>query len=359
MRTINFPGQKDYPVYVGTKLSEKIAKELSGYEKIAIFAAAPLAGTAEMISKKLSGKSIVAIKVLPDGELSKTVSQAAAAWDFLAEHRITRTDAVLAIGGGAITDMVNFVAATWLRGIDVILMPTTVLAMVDAAIGGKCGINTDRGKNLVGVFNDPSSVYCDTSLLATLDDRDFRAGFAEIAKCGFIADPEIIENILSHNNEFLDFSHEVFLDCLYRAIAVKAQVVAEDPFEKSENGVGRAALNYGHTLGHAIEKHSNFSWRHGDAVAVGMIFAAELAHQIGMLPQDVVLRHRQVLAKLQLPVTFSEGSLAELMPIMSLDKKVQGSDIRFVLLADIAKPIFVVNPANDSLTAAYAKVSKE
>lgn len=359
MRTINFPGQKDYPVYVGTQLSEKIANDLSSYEKIAIFAAAPLAGTAEMISQKLSGKSIVAIRVLPDGELSKTVSQAAAAWDFLAEHRISRTDAVLAIGGGAITDMVNFVAATWLRGIEVFLMPTTVLAMVDAAIGGKCGINTDRGKNLVGVFNDPSSVYCDTSLLATLDDRDFRAGFAEIAKCGFIADPEIIENILNHDNEFWDFAHEVFLDCLYRAIAVKAQVVAEDPFEKSENGVGRAALNYGHTLGHAIEKHSNFSWRHGDAVAVGMMFAAELAHQIGMLSQDVVLQHRQVLTKLQLPASFSDGSLAELMPIMSLDKKVQGSDIRFVLLADLAKPIFVVNPANDSLAAAYDKVSEE
>lgn len=359
MRTIDFPGEKSYPVVVGDGLIEDVVSKISKYENIAIFAATPMSPIAARISEQLDSSVKTSVHLLPDGEQCKTIIEAAKAWDFLAQHRISRTDLVVGIGGGAVTDLVNFVAATWLRGVDVVLMPTTVLAMVDAAIGGKCGINTDRGKNLVGVFNDPLAVYCDVELLSTLDTFDLRAGFAEIAKCGFIADPIITENILTSEVDLFDLDSEVFLDCIYRAIAVKANVVAADPYERSEFGVGRAALNYGHTLGHAIEKFSGFRWRHGDAVSVGMVFAAELANQLGMLSVAEVDVHRSVLSKLKLPVTYAGASLADLTPIMNLDKKAQGTNLRFVLLRRLTEPEFVVNPSSDSLATAFTKLLED
>lgn len=359
MRTIDFPGVQNYPVMVGGGLVKDVVTQISKYENVAIFATAPMAPIATKISEQLSPKVRTSVHLLPAGEECKTITEAAKAWDFLAQHRITRTDLVLGIGGGAVTDLVNFVAATWLRGVDVVLVPTTVLAMVDAAIGGKCGINTDSGKNLVGVFNDPIAVYCDVEFLSTLDKFDLRAGFAEIAKCGFIADPTITQNILTSDADLLDHESEVFLDCIYRAIAVKAKIVAADPYEKSESGVGRAALNYGHTLGHAIEKYSGFKWRHGDAVSVGMVFAAELANQLGMLSAEDVTTHRSVLTRLKLPTTYCGASLTDLTPIMNLDKKAQGNNLRFVLLRKLTEPEFVVNPSSDSLATAFAKLLED
>lgn len=356
MTTIEFPGLVNYPVYVGHNFVNDIASHLAQYERVAIFVAAPMVPVAEKLKDIVSKDASVFIKLMPDGESSKSLETLEAGWKFLAENKISRSDLVIAIGGGAVTDSVNFCAATWLRGVDVGLIPTTVLAMVDAAIGGKCGINTESGKNLVGVFNDPKFVYCDLDLLTTLDISDIRAGFAEIVKCGFISDVKILDLIQANPQLVLDATSPQFFECVQRAIEVKANAVRSDRTEKSTNGVGRAALNYGHTLGHAVEKKSGYRWRHGDAVSIGMIFAAELAFELKMLSAAELQLHHDVLNLLNLPTAYSASRLEDLIPIMTLDKKAKGGHLRFVLLNGIGQPQFLTNPASDSLTAAFARL---
>lgn len=359
MQIIDFPGKETYSVTVGKGLMPYASEVIAKYEKVAVFVIPPLIPIANQLIKFLGSNVTTMVKVLPDGESSKTIEIASESWDFLAKNKLTRSDAIIAVGGGATTDLVNFVAATWLRGIDVFLFPSTVLSMVDAAIGGKCGINTGAGKNLVGVFNDPKAVYCDLDLLSTLDPRDLRAGFAEIIKCGFIADREILSIVTSCPEAALDPTSEQFIECVERAILVKANVVALDPFEKSISGVGRAALNYGHTLAHAIEKHSNYRWRHGDAVAVGMIFAAELAHSLGKLSQVDLEMHYDILGRLGLGTRYEGADLDELLPIMFQDKKSLGRNMRFVILNGIGMPEFELNPSFDTLKTAFARMTGE
>jgi 3-dehydroquinate synthase len=356
MTVIDFPGAKSYPVTIGHNLLADISKHIDNYDRIAIFSAQPLLPVARELQSRITETSKCFIRSLPDGEEVKSIKTISDCWEFLAESKISRTDLVVGIGGGAVTDAVNFLAATWLRGIDVVLIPTTVLAMVDAAIGGKSGINTESGKNLVGVFNDPKAVFCDLELLTTLNLVDIKAGFAEIIKCGFIADMEILDIVQVHSNSILDTNSPEFMLCLQKAIAVKAQVVETDRTEQASSGVGRAALNYGHTLGHAIEKNSGYRWRHGEAVSIGMIFAAELALELGMLDSAAVQLHHDILTNFGLPTTYGAAKFEELAPIMALDKKVQSGNLRFVLLRGLGKPEFVINPTMDSLITAFNRL---
>ena len=307
---------------------------------------------------------------VPDSEAAKTAEVAARCWAVLGTSGFTRSDAVVGLGGGATTDLAGFVAATWLRGVRLVTIPTTVLAMVDAAVGGKTGINTAEGKNLVGAFHEPAGVLCDLATLQTLPAADVRAGLAEVVKCGFIADPEILTLVegavapghtagARGGNDLLDPSSPVLRELVERAITVKATVVSADLREATSVGhqVGRELLNYGHTLGHAIERREHYRWRHGEAISVGMAFAARLSQLAGHLDEATADRHATVLSSLGLPISYEPNAFDELLATMGLDKKTRGSTLRFVILDGVASASILTGPPQQLLRAAYAAVS--
>jgi 3-dehydroquinate synthase len=290
---------------------------------------------------------------IPDAEEGKHIQVAAFCWQVLGQNDFTRSDAIVAVGGGAVTDVAGFVAATWLRGVKVIHMPTSLLAMVDASVGGKTGINTAEGKNLVGAFHPPAAVLADLDTLNTLPRNEMVSGMAEVIKCGFIADPAILDLVEKDPAAVVDAQSDVLRELIERAIAVKAKVVSED---LKESGL-REILNYGHTLGHAIELVERYSWRHGAAVSVGMMFAAELARSVGRLSDADADRHRTVLESLGLPVTYRRDRWQGLLDGMRRDKKSRGDLLRFVVLDGVAKPGILDVPDTSLLFAAYQEIA--
>ena len=265
----------------------------------------------------------------------------------------------MTIGGGATTDLGGFVAATWLRGVRVVHLPTTLLAMVDAAVGGKTGINTGAGKNLVGSFHEPAGVLCDLALLESLPREELVAGLGEVVKCGFIADPAILDLVERAAPAELTAGSDVLRELVERAIRVKIDVVVGDLRETGgvDGHPGREVLNYGHTLAHAVERTSDYSVRHGEAVAIGCAYVAELAVRAGSLPRAVADRHRAVLSRVGLPTTYDGASFDDLHAAMKVDKKARGSQLRFVVLDDIAMPRILAGPDEDDLRAAYDAIS--
>ncbi|MDP1850854.1 MAG: 3-dehydroquinate synthase [Candidatus Planktophila sp.] len=290
---------------------------------------------------------------VPDGEEAKSLSNLTSLWSWLASAGFTRSDLIVGVGGGAVTDVSGFAAATWLRGIDWVAIPTSIAGMVDASIGGKTGINSEFGKNLIGAFHSPISVLIDTSWLSTLSDRDFCAGMAEVVKCGFIADKAILESITGKNLSALRNDLPTVIGLISAAVSVKAVVVSED-FKES---FGREILNYGHTLGHAVEMHSAYSLRHGEAVSIGLVFAAELAHLKGYLSKELVHAHREVLSGLNLPISYPRSAWPELLPMLALDKKSRGTLLRFVAISDVGRCIRIEGVSQSELLAAYERVS--
>jgi 3-dehydroquinate synthase len=355
-------GDEPYEVLVGVGALAELGRLLSAdVRRIALVHQAAVGLLVDDIEKALSGHSDVVRIEVPDGEVAKTAAVLVAAWDTLAAHGFTRTDVVIGIGGGAVTDVAGFIAATWLRGVQVLQVPTTLLAMVDAAIGGKTGINMSAGKNLVGAFHPPAGVICDLSVLESVPRADYVAGMAEVVKAGFIADPEILELIESDPVGASTPAGPHTAALVVRAIAVKAVVVGADPREKAAvgpGGLGREILNYGHTLAHAIEKNENFQWRHGDAVSVGLVFAAALARHAGYLDIETAARHRVVLESLGLPTSYPAAAWPQLRAAMSLDKKTRGRSLRFVVLEGLARARILSDPDPELLDAAYAEVSQ-
>ncbi len=290
--------------------------------------------------------------VIPDGEEGKSPDVLLKLWNWMAAAGLTRSDLVLAIGGGAITDIAGFAAATYLRGIDWIAVPTSVAGCVDAAIGGKTGANLDYGKNLVGSFHSPQTVLIDPSWLKTLSDRDFAAGLAEVIKCGFIRDEEILQLLRNRDLASVRNDEALVLDLIQRAVQVKADVVSSD-FKESFD---REILNYGHTFGHAVEKHSQYALRHGECVAIGMAFMAHLQSDLGLITDEVRDLHLSLLSDLNLPVTYSAGEWPELRALMSMDKKSRGTTLRFVTISQIGKTDRIADVAQANLLRAYEKV---
>lgn len=328
--------------------------------RVAVVHQRAVVDVASTIEAALSHRVEVVRIEAPDGEAAKSAAVAVAAWDTLAAHGFTRSDLVISVGGGAVTDVAGFIAATWLRGVRVVQVPTTLLAMVDAAIGGKTGININAGKNLVGAFHTPSSVICDVSTLVSLPRADYAAGLAEIVKAGFIADPAILTLIESDPAAAVTPTGPHTVELVVRAIAVKAAVVGADLRERSAvgpGGIGREILNYGHTLAHAIEKRENYQWRHGDAVAVGLVFAAALARNAGCLDIETAARHHVVLNSLGLPTSYPADAWPELRAAMSLDKKTRGRTLRFVVLEGLGRAKILTDPAAELLERAYAEVA--
>ncbi|CAN5387322.1 3-dehydroquinate synthase [soil metagenome] len=350
---IHVAGVAQYDVCVGRGILPQLRDSLApGVRKVLIVHAPPLADWASSLRDGLKPDYEVLLAEIPDGEGAKRVEVASFLWQILGQADFTRSDAIVGFGGGATTDLAGFVAATWLRGVQLIQAPTTLLGMVDAAVGGKTGINTAEGKNLVGAFYAPSAVIADLDTLVSLPRNDLLSGFAEVVKAGFIAEPEILDIVEADVEAATDPTSPQFRRLVELSIALKARVVGED---FTETGL-REILNYGHTLGHAIEHTERYQWRHGAAVAVGMMFAAELGRLTGRLSDEAVDRHRRILESLSLPTTYPVGRWNTLLAAMQRDKKARGSMLRFIVLDEIAKPTVLAGPETSLLFAAYQEI---
>ena len=352
--------ERPYDVVVGEGLLGELPALLGeGTQRVAVITPTALSATGEAIRADLADGGIEAICLeVPDGEDAKSSEVAAFCWGVLGQAGFTRSDAIVGVGGGSTTDLAGFVAATWLRGVRFVTIPTTVLGMVDAAVGGKTGINIDAGKNLVGAFHEPAGVLCDLNALQTLPRHDLVAGLAEAIKCGLVRDPEILDIVLSDPSAVTQWDAPALREVIERAITVKAQVVSDDLRERIGTGVlGREILNYGHTFGHAIEQVERYRWRHGAAISVGMVYVAELARVSGLLDEQGVALHREVLAAVGLPTTYAGGRWDDLLAAMRRDKKTRGALLRFVVLRGIGNPEILEGPDPAVLAAAYAEVA--
>ena len=352
--TIAVSGDAAYEITVGRGILASVGEALpAAARKVLIIHPPTLAAQAAALREQLLADREVLLAEIPDAEQGKRVEVAAFCWQVLGQADFTRTDAVIGFGGGAVTDLAGFVAATWLRGIEVVQIPTTVLGMVDAAVGGKTGINTAEGKNLVGAFWAPRAVICDLDLLDSLSRNERVAGYAEVVKAGFIQEPEILDLVEADPERATDPRSDEFRRTIELAIAMKARVVGAD---LREAGL-REILNYGHTLGHAIEHAERYRWRHGAAISVGMVFAAELSRLAGRLPDAAAQRHRDILTSLGLPTTYRAGAWQQLLATMQRDKKSRGGMLRFIVLDDVAKPTVLQAPDESLMFAAYQEVA--
>jgi 3-dehydroquinate synthase len=360
---------QSYPVFVGYGLLDKLGEKMKQ---------AALSGTATIISDEnvfsLYGSKVEGILkgagfavnsfVVPPGEGTKNMDYAIKIYDFLVEHRAERDDIIVALGGGMVGDLAGFVAATFLRGMPWIQVPTSLVAMVDASIGGKVGVNHPEGKNLIGAFYQPNLVLADCQTLTTLPQRELTSGWAEVIKHGLILDKEFFEFLESNVDKLTKLEPEILTRAIARSAAIKAQVVSQD--EKEREGK-RTILNYGHTIAHGLEAATQYKrFLHGEAVAIGMVGAAKLSQRLGLLPSAVVKRQQALLQKFGLPTSLRAEaasqrrgrkrsnlklSLTEVTMAMELDKKVRGKAIRWVLLQDIGKAVIRSDvPQRDVLT---------
>jgi len=333
---------QSYPVFVGYGLLEKLGEKMKQ---------AALSGTTTIISDEnvfslYSGKVEGILKdagftvnsfVVPPGEETKSMDYALKIYDFLVEHRAERDDIIIALGGGMVGDLAGFVAATFLRGMFWIQVPTSLVAMVDASIGGKVGINHPEGKNLIGAFYQPNLVLADPQTLTTLPQRELTSGWAEVIKHGLILDEEFFEFLESNVDRLIELEPKLLTRAIARSAAIKAQVVSQD--EKERKGK-RTILNYGHTVAHGLEATTQYKrFLHGEAVAIGMMGAAKLSQRLGLLTPAAVERQQALLQKFGLPTGFSGLDLTGIARAMELDKKTKGKAIRWVLLQDIGKVV--------------------
>ncbi len=352
---IRVSGDTSYDVVVGHSLLGELPGLLGSAQRVAVVHPVALRTSGEAVRDDLRSQGFEAHSVeVPDGEACKELPVAAYLWDVLGRAGFTRTDALVGLGGGSVTDLTGFVAATWLRGVPVVHLPTTLLGMVDAAVGGKTGINTSAGKNLVGAFHPPAGVLCDLNALATLPRHDYVSGLAEIVKVGFTHDPRILELVEQDPAASTTADGPHTRELVERAIAVKAAVVSEDLTEQGS----REFLNYGHTLGHAVEKVEDYRWRHGAAVSIGLVFVAELGRLAGRLDDATAARHRAVLQSVGLPTSYT-GPWTRVHAAMRIDKKSRGDRLRFVVLDALARPRILDDPDPGLLVAAYEEVRRD
>lgn len=348
--------QHPHPVWIGPGAAARVGDllpPLEHAEKAVLVTHTSLEELAEPTIASLAALGLEVTGVaMPEGETSKTLAGAAALYDEMARAGLHRHDIVVSFGGGVVSDLAGFVASTYSRGIDVVHVPTTLLGQVDAALGGKTGVNLDAGKNLVGTFHQPLAVFCDVGLLATLDDAELRSGLAEVVKYGLICSEEFLDHVEQHIERILARDPVVLTEIVAGSVSYKALIVAQD---EREAGV-RAHLNYGHTFAHAIEQTQGYgSLRHGEAVALGMMAAAYLAHEMGRIDDAVVERHRSALAAAGLP-TSATLDIDTLTEAWRLDKKYRGG-VRFVLLNGIGRPESGIVAPEESLKRALERMS--
>ncbi|UCH50909.1 MAG: 3-dehydroquinate synthase [Chloroflexota bacterium] len=330
-----------YPVFVDWGILDKLGEKMTQ---------AGLSGTANIISdetvfsiygtqvKKTLEKAgfIVNCFAVPPGEASKNIAQAVKIYDFLIEHRVERNDVIVALGGGMVGDLAGFAAATFLRGLPWIQVPTSLIAMTDASIGGKVAVDHPQGKNLMGAFYQPSLVLADVRTLTTLPQRELTSGWAEVIKHGLILDADFLQLIEGNVKDLIKLKQSITSKVIARSAAIKCQVVSEDERETGK----RTLLNYGHTVAHGLEAAGKYDrFLHGEAVAIGMMVAARLSQRLGLLSPHSVEHQKSILRKFGLPTDCSGVPLTDVLAAMELDKKVRGKAIRWVLLEDIGKAV--------------------
>ena len=349
MKSISVTADRDYQVVIDIDWQKAIEPCLTNRGQVAVIVSEAMRD--RIVNLPVTDAQIH-IFTVPDSEAGKSFATYQKVLDWLGAAGFTRNDLIVAVGGGAVTDLSGFVASSWLRGIDWVAVPTTLAAMVDAAVGGKTGINSEYGKNLIGSFYSPISVLVDLSWLSTLSDRDFAAGLAEVIKCGFIVDTEIVELLKDRNLLDVRSDRALTLELITRSIAVKAKVVSGD-FKESFD---REILNYGHTLGHAIELHSKYALRHGECVSIGLVFAANLANESGILADQATDLHKKILSNLGLPTSYESRHWPELRANMAIDKKSRSGTLRFVAISEIGKTLRIEAPSESDLLAAYERL---
>jgi shikimate kinase/3-dehydroquinate synthase len=355
-------GDGGYPVYVGADLMARadfFLPSFDGAELAYVITHPSLAQLAVPVAAALEGRGLAAhVGAIPEGESSKSIAAAAVLYDELAKAGAHRKDVIVAVGGGVVTDLAGFVASTYHRGMPVVHVPTSLLGQVDAAVGGKTGVNLDHGKNLVGTWHQPAVVICDVKLLETLPEAELRAGLAEVIKYGFIAQPGILDLVAGNVEAIFERDEKILSAIVARSVAIKADIVSRDERELGE----RAHLNYGHTFAHAIE-HASWSEseessaiRHGEAVALGMMAAAHLARELGRIDDGVVDLHRRVLDLVGLP-TSASLELPTLERAWRHDKKYQDG-VRFVLLNYVGAPEAGVRASGAAISSALERMAE-
>ncbi|MCM1057812.1 MAG: 3-dehydroquinate synthase [Firmicutes bacterium] len=301
----------------------------------------------------LQGKCLKAVKyTFPDGEENKTLDTVRDAYQFLIREGFDRKDLLLALGGGVVGDTTGFIAATYLRGVDFVQVPTTLLAQADSSIGGKTGVDFDGYKNMVGAFKMPRLVYMNLETLKTLDDRQFFAGFAEVMKHGLIKDAGFYEWLIENMYEICERDMDVLEEMLLRSCTVKKLVVEKDPTEQGE----RALLNFGHTVGHAIEKAKNFELFHGECVALGAVAAAYISWKKELLSMEEYYEIRDMFVPFNLPISVEDIDPEEILRLTKSDKKMESGKIKFVLLKKIGKAVLDSTVTDEELLAAINEI---
>lgn len=338
-----------YPVYIGQDLlamAQAWERHVEG--RVLIVTDQTVADLyLDRVKKALDGRRAVRELVLPAGEEHKTVESWQAVLDALVAHRAQRDATVIALGGGVIGDLAGFGAACYMRGIRVVQIPTTLLAQVDAAVGGKTGVNHSAGKNLIGAFHQPAAVVADADVLTSLGDRDYRAGLAEVVKYGAIRDARFFAWLETNAEALSARLPDTLVDAVHASVRNKGEVVAADVHEAGE----RALLNFGHTFGHALETATEYRrYRHGEAVSIGMVLAARLSEYLGLAPTGTRDRIESLLETLGLPVKLPEEiDRNRLLQLMRLDKKNRADQIRVVALTGIGQATVRPCPADDIL----------
>lgn len=340
MQTLNVDlGDRSYPIFVGSGLldnTQLILPYVAGQQVMIVTneTIAPL--YLDKAKSLFPGKQVDWV-VLPDGEAYKDLTHLNLIYDALLEKQHNRTTTLVALGGGVIGDMTGYAAASYQRGVDFIQIPTTLLSQVDSSVGGKTGVNHRLGKNMIGAFHQPKCVLIDIDTLSSLADRELSAGIAEVIKYGLITDYAFLEWLEKNMSSLLAREQDAMIHAVLTSCAAKAEVVAQD---EREGGI-RAILNLGHTYGHAIETHEGYgNWLHGEAVAAGMVMAADLSKCLGWISETDLARSRALIESAQLPVTAPTGmSIADFKALMAVDKKVVDGKLRLVLLKAIGQAV--------------------
>jgi 3-dehydroquinate synthase len=341
-------GKRTYPIFIGSgavHLARELEKVLPARDVLLVTNTTVGPLYARKLIDGLAPRRCVVVE-LPDGEKHKTLANVSRILDVLVANRFARDACVVALGGGVVGDMAGFAAACYQRGIAFVQVPTTLLAQVDSSVGGKTGVNHPGGKNLIGAFHQPAAVFADTDTLATLPDRELRAGFAEVIKYGLIVDKEFFEWLEANAERLLARDTAALTRAIRRSCEIKADIVSRDEHERGD----RALLNLGHTFGHAIESETNYSsWLHGEAVGAGMLLAADMSERLGWISAADVTRVERILQQFGLPTDVKALSASNLADKMKIDKKVASGRIRLVLLRSIGKSIVTGDYDDDAL----------
>jgi 3-dehydroquinate synthase len=331
-------GKRSYPIFIGAgtlQLRAEFDRAIPAHDVLLVTNTTVGPLYAAKVAAALEPRRCIQLE-LPDGETHKTLANVSRMLDVLVANRFARDACVVALGGGVVGDMAGFAAACYQRGIAFVQIPTTLLSQVDSSVGGKTGVNHPGGKNLIGAFHQPVAVFADTDTLATLPDRELRAGLAEVIKYGLIVDKGFFDWLEANAAKLLSRDTAALTHAIKRSCEIKAEIVARDEHERGD----RALLNLGHTFGHAIESATNYAtWLHGEAVGAGMLLAADLSQRLGWVGAEDVARVERVLQLFGLRTDVSSLSGATLADKMKIDKKVAAGRIRLVLLKAIGKSV--------------------